>query len=492
MRALLAVDQGTTGSRAILFDRRARIIDQAYREFPQYFPRPGWVEHDANEIWESVDAVMQQVLSRNRSVTVLAIGITNQRETTLVWDAKTSLPASRGIVWQCRRTTERTEALRSNSRLAAKIRNRTGLPLDPYFSGSKLEWLLTHLPLVRKLAAAGRLRFGTPDTWLVWKLTGGASHVTDPTNASRTMLFDIEKKCWDRSLLALFQIPETCLPAVRPSSGIFGTTVARGHLRAGIPIAGIAGDQQAALFGQTCFAPGSVKNTFGTGGFMLLNCGQRRIHSQHGLITTLGCDRAGRPAYVLEGAIFIAGAAMQWLRDELAILPRVADSETLAQSLPDNQGVYLVPAFVGLGAPYWDPHARGAFLGLTRGSGRAHLVRAALEAMAYSTRDVQLAMQEDSGLPLRALQVDGGAVRNNFLCQFLADVCRVRIRRPAITELTALGAAFLAGLAVGFWRDASELAALWSLDQEFVPRLPAAHARAWYAGWQDAVRKVRA
>lgn len=490
MNAILAIDQGTTGSRAILYTRLGRILAEAYHEFPQYFPKPGWVEHDPLEIWASVRRSIQEVLAQAPEARIAGIGITNQRETTVLWDQQTGQPVHRAIVWQCRRTAERCRELAAAGE-AAFFRRRTGLPLDAYFSGTKIEWILRHVPRSRSLARARRLRFGTIDTWILWKLTGGRVHATDFTNASRTLLFNLDQRQWDADILKRLGIPAGILPEARPSSGVFGRTAKLGLLAAGIPIAGIAGDQQAALFGQTCFEPGTLKNTYGTGCFMLLNAGNRRPHSRHGLITTLGCDGRGQPVYVLEGSIFIAGAAIQWLRDGLKILSAASESENLAASLSGNDGVYFVPALVGLGAPYWDPEARGTIVGLTRGTRREHLVRAALEAMAYGTQDVLEAMRQDSGLKIKALRVDGGATANNFLCQFQADMLGLPVVRPRMRELTALGAAYLAGLAVGFWNNADEIRKNWALDREFKPRLRRPEAQRLYRGWKEAVARAR-
>lgn len=489
--AILALDQGTTGSRAILFSRQGVVLASAYQAFPQYFPKPGWVEHDPEEIWSSVRRAIQRVLRQAPQVTIHAIGITNQRETTLLWDRQTGRPVSRAIVWQCRRTAERCDRLRKQKGAEAWFRRRTGLPLDAYFSATKVEWLLKHVPAARRLAKQNQLCFGTTDTWVLWKLTGGQTHATDFTNASRTLLFNIHTRSWDQAILKKFKIPRSLLPEVKPSSGIFGHTIRLGRLPAGLPIAGMAGDQQAALFGQTCFTPGSMKNTYGTGCFVLMNTGKRPVRSARGLITTLGCNARGEPCYVLEGAIFVAGAAIQWLRDELKILTHAADSARLASSLSSNQGVYLVPAFVGLGAPYWDSEARGVLVGLTRGTNRAHLARAALEAMAYSTQDVLRVMQKESRLRLPALKIDGGATANDFLCQFQADLLGVPVIRPKILESTALGAAFLAGLAVGFWRNGQEIKKLWQRDRVFRPRASRRQARAWTQGWLQAVARAR-
>ncbi|HAH08234.1 MAG TPA: glycerol kinase [Elusimicrobia bacterium] len=490
MSYILAIDQGTTGSRAVVYDRLGRKAASAYQEFPQHFPKPGWVEHDPHDLWNSVNACLQRVLRKVPPSSIAALGITNQRETTLLWDARTGRPAHNAIVWQCRRTAARCDELKRKAGLAALIRRRTGLPIDAYFSATKIEWLLKNVPGLMKRARRKEVLFGTPDSWILWKLTGGRSHATDYTNASRTMCFDIGRRAWDEGLLKLFGIPPAILPEVRPSSGLFGRTVRIGRLAAGIPITGIAGDQQAALFGQACFAPGTVKNTYGTGCFVLLNAGGRRPVSRHGLITTLGCGADGKPVYVLEGSIFIAGAALQWLRDGLKLLKRASRSEAMAASLAGNAGVYFVPALVGLGAPYWDPDARGAIFGLTRGTRASHLVRAALEAISYQTRDVVDAMRKDSGLRIRSLKVDGGAAANGFLCQFQADLLGARVIRPRTLEITSLGAAYLAGLAVGYWKDARAIERRWAAERIFSPRIPRKDAARLYAGWRDAVKRT--
>jgi glycerol kinase len=491
MDVILAIDQGTTGSRAILFTRKGTILASAYQEFPQYFPRPGWVEHNPDEIWQSVYKTIQTVLRQKPSARIQSIGIANQRETTVVWDRKTGKPVHPAIVWQCRRTAPRCLALQRKAGMNTSFRKITGLPIDAYFSGTKLEWILKNSARARLLAKQGRLCFGTTDSWVLWNLTGQKKHATDYTNASRTLLYNIEKRNWDKSILKLLKIPCSVLPEVKPSSGLFGHTVKLGKLQANIPITGIAGDQQAALFGQTCFSPGTMKNTYGTGCFVLLNTGKRRIVSKHGLITTLGCDAKGQPVYVLEGAIFIAGAAIQWLRDGLKIIRHASESENMARSLASNEGVYFVPAFVGLGAPYWDQNARGTLVGLTRGTRQAHLVRAALEAMAYATRDVLETMKKESRLSIPALQVDGGAVANSFLCQFQADMLGIPVIRPKTLELTALGAAFLAGLHTGFWSDAKAIKKLWQRDRQFQPRMSTSQAKQLYLGWQAAVLRAR-
>ncbi|MDD4179336.1 MAG: glycerol kinase GlpK [Candidatus Margulisbacteria bacterium] len=494
MKYLLAIDQGTTGSRAIIYDRKGRQVTSAYQEFPQYFPKPGWVEHDPEEIWQSVYSTIQKVLAKVPVSSIAAIGITNQRETTVIWDKNTGKPVHRAIVWQCRRTAERCDQLKRKKGLSGFIRKRTGLPIDAYFSATKIEWILNKVKSQKsKVLPAGRhgknIVFGTTDTWILWKLTGGQSHATDYTNASRTMLFNIEKLKWDKNILKIFKIPESILPKVLPSSGNFGKTVKIGKLPAGIPITGIAGDQQAALFGQTCFESGTIKNTYGTGCFMLLNTGKKKVLSKYGLITTLACGPEGKVAYALEGSIFVAGAAVQWLRDQLGILKKSFDSEKMALSVKDNAGVYFVPAFVGLGAPYWDQNARGMIVGLTRGTNRNHLVRAALEAMCYSTKDVLETMRKDAGLGIRDLKVDGGAVANNFLCQFQADILRINIIRPKIIETTSLGAAYLAGLAVGFWKNSAEIKKFWRVGKIFNAQSSKAKADELYLAWKKAIRK---
>ncbi|MFA5839872.1 MAG: glycerol kinase GlpK [Candidatus Margulisiibacteriota bacterium] len=489
MQYILAIDQGTTGSRAIVYDKKGKQIASAYQEFPQYFPQPGWVEHDPEEIWQSVYASIQKVLKIVPASSIIAIGITNQRETTVIWDKNTGKPIHNAIVWQCRRTAGRCDQLKKQKGMSAFIRKRTGLPIDAYFSATKIEWILRN-KLKGQRSKIKHLVFGTTDTWILWKLTGGKSHATDYTNASRTMLFNIEKLEWDKEILKLFNIPITIMPQVLPSSGIFGKTIKIGKLSAGIPITGIAGNQQAALFGQACFNPGEMKNTYGTGSFVLLNTGKKRPRSKHGLLTTLACDKKGKPVYALEGSIFIAGAAIQWLRDGLKILNHASDSEKMANTLKSNEGVYFVPAFVGLGAPYWDPKARGTIVGLTRGTKRAHLVRAALEAMGYSTKDVLLAMQKDTGLKIKELRIDGGAAANNFLCQFQSDILRIPVIRPQVTELTSLGAAYLAGLAVKYWKDTTAIKKHWKKNRRFIPNMDKKVADRLYAGWTKAAEKA--
>ena len=487
MSYILAIDQGTTGSRAIVYDKTGGRIAGDYREHRQIFPQPGWVEHDPNEIWQGVNASIQAVLKQVPQGTIAAIGITNQRETTVVWDRETGEPVYNAIVWQCRRTAARCDELRAEADL---FRDRTGLPVDAYFSATKIEWILRNVPGALEKTKSGRLLFGTTDSWVLWKLTGGRVHATDYTNASRTMLFNIETLAWDEDLLGRFGIPASMLPEVKASSGVIGQTVEIGALPAGIPISGIAGDQQAALFGQACFEPGTVKNTYGTGSFILLNAGKKRPVSEHGLIVTIACGSRGEPVYALEGAVFVAGAAIQWLRDGLRILPSTSDSERMATSVADNGGVYFVPALAGLGAPYWDQDARGSIYGITRGTTAEHLVRAAIEAMCYQTRDVLEAMRNDSGLTILGLKVDGGAVANDFLCQFQADILGIDVVRPSVIETTSLGAAYLAGLAVGYWSSAEDIAKCWQEDRVFSPNMPLDEADSLYQGWQDAVRRT--
>jgi glycerol kinase len=491
MPFVVAIDQGTTGSTVLVLDRQGRVAGRAYREFTQHFPKPGWVEHDPEEIWRVTLAVLRQACRRAGASAkdVAAIGITNQRETVVVWDRRTGRPIHRAIVWQDRRTADYCESLRTAG-AEDLVRRKTGLVVDPYFSGTKLRWLLHNVRGAAERAARGDLCFGTIDSWLVWKLTGGASHVTEPTNASRTLLYDIHALAWDAELCRLLEVPEAVLPEVRPSSGVFGETT-KDVLGAPIPIAGIAGDQQAALFGQGCVEPGMAKNTYGTGCFLLLHTGARPVASRNGLLTTVACDAQGGAAYALEGSIFIAGAAVQWLRDGLKIIKKAADSEPLAKSVPSTLGVYVVPAFVGLGAPYWDADARGAVVGLTRGVTSAHLVRATLESLAYQTRDVVEAMTADAGAALKALRVDGGATANDFLMQFQADVLDVPVERPALVETTAMGAAALAGLATGFWKSPADLSKARKIDKRFRPRMKADARDELVRGWREAVARVR-
>ena len=489
MDYILAIDQGTTGSRAIVYDRDGKQIASSYQEFRQIFPQPGWVEHDPEEIWASVRDTVQTVVKQVPQGSIAGIGITNQRETTVVWDRDTGKPVYNAIVWQCRRTAERCdELIRAGE--ADLLRERTGLPVDAYFSATKIEWILDNVPGALEKARADKFLFGNTDSWVLWKLTGGKVHATDYTNASRTMLFNLATLDWDEEIMRMFGIPASMLPEIKPSSGIVGETVQIGELPAGIPIAGIAGDQQAALFGQACFEPGTMKNTYGTGSFILLNVGKKRPTSKHGLIATVACGSRGEPVYALEGAVFIAGAAIQWLRDGLGILASAADSERMAKSVEDNGGVYFVPALVGLGAPYWDQNARGAIFGLTRGTTANHLVRAALEAICYQTRDVFEAMQTDSGLEIESLKVDGGAAANDFLCQFQADILGIEVIRPTVIETTSLGAAYLAGLALGYWKDAEDIRRCWHEDRVFKPQIPRDTAARLYAGWHEAVSRT--
>lgn len=489
MKYILAIDQGTTGSRAVVYDRSGRKIVSAYREFPQYFPKPGWVEHDPQEIWESVNDSIQKVLRKVPGESIACIGITNQRETTVIWDRETGRPIYNAIVWQCRRTAERCEELKRIGE-AGFFRKITGLPIDAYFSATKIEWILRNVKDAFGKAKRGVLCFGTIDSWILWKLTGADVHATDYTNASRTMLFNIEKLKWDEDILRKFAIPQEILPRVEESSNIFGKTIKIGRLPCGIPISGIAGDQQAALFGQMCLEPGTMKNTYGTGCFILLNVGKRRPVSKHGLITTLAAGVSGEPIYALEGAIFVAGSAIQWLRDGLKLLKTASESEKMAESVKDNAGVYFVPALVGLGAPYWDQNARGSIHGITRGVSKNHIVRAALEAMCYQTKDILEAMQKDTGLKIKGLKVDGGAVTNNFLCQFQADVLGIDVIRPEIIETTSCGVAYLAGLAAGYWKNAATIKKCWRKDRVFKPKMPRRTATDFYNNWLKAVERT--
>ena len=490
MKYILSLDQGTTGSRAIVYDKNGKRITSSYEEFRQYFPRPGWVEHEPEEIWQSVNHSIQKVIKHLPKDSIAAIGITNQRETTVIWDKYTRRPIYRAIVWQCRRTAKRCDELKRQKGAVEFFRKRTGLPIDAYFSATKIEWILKNVPGAMAKAKKGHLLFGTTDSWVLWKLTGGKIHATDCTNASRTMLFNIDKLKWDSSILKKFSIPEGMLPEVKPSSGIFGKSVKTGRLPAGIPISGIAGDQQAALFGQACFEKGTVKNTYGTGSFVLLNTGKTRPVSKRGLIVTLGCGPGGEAVYVLEGAIFITGAAIHWIRDALKLLSCGCESEKMARAVKDNAGVYFVPALAGLGAPYWDQNARGAIFGLTRGTKGEHIVRAALEAMCYQTKDVLLAMEKDAGIKIKALKVDGGAAVNNFLCEFQANILGIDVIRPKITEMTSLGAAYLAGLAIGYWENVAEIKKCWKKDRVFRPKMARAEANRLYHGWLSAVKSI--
>lgn len=488
---ILSFDQGTTSSRAILFDKTGAMIATAQQEFTQIFPQSGWVEHDAMEIWGTQSGVARQVLEETgtRPDEVAAIGITNQRETTVVWDKNTGRPVYNAIVWQCRRTAPICDALKAKG-WTDRIREKTGLIIDAYFSGTKVKWILDNVAGARERAEKGELLFGNIDTWLIWNLTRGKVHVTDYTNASRTMLFNIRTLQWDEDILQELDIPRSMLPEVKPSSCVYGQTDERTFGGAAIPIAGAAGDQQAALFGQACFDAGMAKNTYGTGCFMLMNTGDRPITSKNGLLTTIAWGINDTVSYALEGSIFVAGASIQWLRDQLRLVYNAAETEYYAGLVEDTNGVYVVPAFTGLGAPYWDMYARGAIVGLSRGAKREHIVRATLESIAYQTKDVLSAMEKDSGITLKALKVDGGAAVNNFLMQFQADILNVPVHRPKTLETTALGAAYLAGLAVGFWKDQQEIRSNWAVDREFTVQMEDTLRAKRYAGWQKAVQRA--
>lgn len=487
---VLALDQGTTSSRAIVFDSESNILAIAQKEFTQIFPKPGWVEHNADEIWSSQIGVAAEAVAKAgiHPSDIAAIGITNQRETTVVWDKTTGKPVYNAIVWQSRQTMDICNDLKAKG-LEDTFRKKTGLVIDAYFSGTKVKWILDNVEGARAKAEKGELLFGTIDTWLIWKLSGGKVHVTDYSNASRTLMYNIRELKWDEELLAALTVPASMLPQVRPSSEVYGHTDPAVFLGATVPIAGAAGDQQAALFGQTCFKPGMAKNTYGTGCFMLMNTGDKVYESKNGLLTTIAWGIEGKVEYALEGSIFVAGSAVQWLRDGLKLIDAAPDSEYFAQKVSDAEGVYVVPAFVGLGAPYWNMTARGAILGLTRGTTKAHVVRATLDSMAYQTKDVLSAMEADSDIKLQALKVDGGAVVNNILMQFQADILGVPVDRPQVTETTALGAAYLAGLAVGVWVNKEELIKNWKLDRRFEPNMPAEQSAKLYKGWQKAVKR---
>ena len=483
---VIALDQGTTSSRCIIFDREQNIIGVAQREFTQHYPKPGWVEHDPMEIWSSQYSVLTEALAQSgvSPEEIAAIGITNQRETTVVWDKTTGRPICNAIVWQCRRTAPLCEELKQDRELTQYIQEHTGLLVDAYFSATKLKWILDNVEGAREKAEDGELLFGTVDSWLVWKLTGGAAHVTDYTNASRTMLYDIRNLCWDRRICQTLGIPMAMLPQVRDSSAVYGTVNLQG---VEVPIAGIAGDQQAALFGQTCFAPGEAKNTYGTGCFLLMNTGDRLYRSRNGLLSTIAIGLDGKVQYALEGSVFVGGAVIQWVRDELRLITEARDAEYYASKVPDTGGVYLVPAFTGLGAPHWDMYARGALFGLTRGTKREHIIRAAQESIAYQVCDLVEAMEKDTGISLSSLNADGGASRDRFLMQFQSDILNKPVRRPAIRETTALCAAYLAGLAVGLWKDRQEIQALRSLDQQYRPQMEEATRQRLLRGWHKAV-----
>ncbi|AMA51625.1 MULTISPECIES: glycerol kinase GlpK [Bacillus] len=490
---ILSLDQGTTSSRAILFNKEGKIVHSAQKEFTQYFPHPGWVEHNANEIWGSVLAVIATVISESgiSASQIAGIGITNQRETAVVWDKDTGNPVYNAIVWQSRQTSGICEELREKG-YNDLFREKTGLLIDPYFSGTKVKWILDNVEGAREKAEKGELLFGTIDTWLIWKMSGGKAHVTDYSNASRTLMFNIYDLKWDDELLDILDVPKSMLPEVKPSSQVYAETVDYHFFGKNIPIAGAAGDQQSALFGQACFEEGMGKNTYGTGCFMLMNTGEKAIKSEHGLLTTIAWGIDGKVEYALEGSIFVAGSAIQWLRDGLRMFQDSSLSESYAEKVDSTDGVYVVPAFVGLGTPYWDSDVRGSVFGLTRGTTKEHFIRATLESLAYQTKDVLDAMEADSNIQLKTLRVDGGAVKNNFLMQFQGDLLNVPVERPEINETTALGAAYLAGIAVGFWKDRSEIANQWNLDKRFEPELEEEKRNELYTGWQKAVKAAMA
>jgi glycerol kinase len=487
-RYILALDQGTTSSRAILFDHSGSVVGLAQREFTQIFPQPGWVEHNPREILTSVLVTVTELLANTQVdlAEIAAIGITNQRETTVVWDRATGQPIHNAIVWQSRQSIDICERLRADGH-EPLVRERTGLLIDAYFSATKLRWILDHVDGAQERAERGELLFGTIDSWLIWNLSGGKTHVTDMSNAARTLLYDIHRRCWDDDLLAILNIPRSVLPDVRSSSEIYAHTAPAQFFGASVPIAGVAGDQQAALFGQACFNPGMAKNTYGTGCFMLMHTGEQAVPSKHGLLTTIAWQLGDRVDYALEGSIFVAGSVIQWLRDGLRMLGKASDSQAYAERVASSDGVYMVPAFVGLGAPYWRSDVRGAVFGLSRGTSKEHFVRAALESMAYQSRDVLTAMEADAGIALKELRADGGAITNDFMAQFQSDMLGVPVLRPRVQETTALGAAYLAGLAVGFWQSCEEIAELWQIDRRFDPSMQEAERDHLYRGWQDAV-----
>jgi glycerol kinase len=490
---ILSLDQGTTSSRAILFNNAGEIVDSAQKEFTQIFPKPGWVEHNANEIWGSILAVIAEVLSKTeiKPGEVAGIGITNQRETTVVWEKETGHPIYNAIVWQSRQTADICTALKMQG-YSDIVRDKTGLLIDAYFSGTKVKWILDNVDGAREKADNGELLFGTIDTWLIWKLSGGKAHVTDYSNASRTLMYNIYDLNWDDELLEMLTVPKSMLPVVRPSSEVYAHTADYHFFGHEVPISGAAGDQQAALFGQACYEEGMAKNTYGTGCFMLMNTGEKAVKSNHGLLTTLAWGIDGKVEYALEGSIFVAGSAIQWLRDGLRMLKSASESEKYATSVASTDGVYMVPAFVGLGTPYWDSEVRGAIFGLTRGTEKEHFVRATLESLAYQTKDVLTAMEADAGIKLKTLRVDGGAVANNFLMQFQSDMLGVPVQRPIINETTALGAAYLAGLAVGFWKDRTEIAKQWKIDKTFEVKMEIDEQEKLYSGWKKAVEATTA
>ncbi|WP_338552152.1 glycerol kinase GlpK [Paenibacillus sp. KS-LC4] len=490
---ILALDQGTTSSRAILFNKKGEKVHTAQQEFKQYFPKSGWVEHNANEIWGSILAVIAACLSESgiKTQQIAGIGITNQRETAIVWDRKTGVPIYNAVVWQSRQTAEICEQLKADGH-EPLFRSKTGLLIDAYFSGTKVKWILDHVEGAREKAERGELMFGTVDTWLIWRLSGRKVHVTDYSNASRTLMYNINELKWDEELLELLDVPANMLPEVRPSSEVYGYTDEYHFFGCKIPISGIAGDQQAALFGQACYQEGMAKNTYGTGCFMLMNTGEKAVVSEHGLLTTIAWGIDGKVEYALEGSIFVAGSAIQWLRDGLRMLQNATDSEQYAARVDSTEGVFVVPAFVGLGTPYWDSDVRGAVFGLTRGTTKEHFIRATLEALAYQARDVLAAMEADSGLTLKTLRVDGGAVKNDFLMQFQSDILGVPVERPVNAETTALGAAYLAGLAVGFWSSREEIMEQWHKERAFQPAMGEEHKEKLYTGWKKAVNAARA
>lgn len=490
---ILSLDQGTTSSRAIIFNKKGEIVHSAQKEFTQIFPKPGWVEHNASEIWGSILSVIATVLSESdiKADQIEGIGITNQRETAVVWDKETGVPVYNAIVWQSRQTNDICEDLKAQGHNQL-FRDKTGLLIDAYFAGTKVKWILDNVDGAREKAENGQLLFGTIDTWLIWKLSGGKAHVTDYTNASRTLMFNIHDLKWDDELLEILTVPKSMLPEVKPSSEVYAHTIDYHFFGKNIPIAGVAGDQQAALFGQACFEEGMAKNTYGTGCFMLMNTGEKAVRSNHGLLTTIAWGLNGKVEYALEGSIFVAGSAIQWLRDGLRMLKDAKDSEAYATKVDSTDGVYLVPAFVGLGTPYWDSDVRGAMFGVTRGTTKEHFVRATLESLAYQTRDVLSAMEADANISVKTLRADGGAVKNNFLMQFQGDILDVPVQRPVINETTALGAAYLAGLAVGFWKDQAEIAEQWRLDKSFEPAMEEEQREVLYSGWKKAVQATMA
>jgi glycerol kinase len=490
---ILSLDQGTTSSRAILFNKSGEIVHVAQKEFTQHFPQPGWVEHNANEIWGSILSVIAGVLSESgiKPEQIAGIGITNQRETTVVWDKETGVPVYNAIVWQSRQTSEICDELKEKG-LNDLFSEKTGLLIDAYFSGTKVKWILDNVEGAREKAEQGKLLFGTIDTWLIWKLSGGKAHVTDYSNASRTLMYNIHELKWDEELLDILGVPASMLPEVHPSSSIYAHTVDYHFFGKEVPIAGVAGDQQAALFGQACFGEGMAKNTYGTGCFMLMNTGEKAVRSEHGLLTTIAWGLNGKVEYALEGSIFVAGSAIQWLRDGLRMFKDAKESEDYAKKVASTEGVYIVPAFVGLGTPYWDSEVRGAVFGLTRGTTKEHFVRATLESLAYQTKDVLSAMEADSGIELKTLRVDGGAVKNNFLMEFQSDLLNVPVERPTVNETTALGAAYLAGLAVGFWENQEEISKQWAVDHKFSPDMGDDERAKLYEGWKKAVKAAMA